>query len=215
MSLYKNRYRIESARLNNWDYSSNGYYFITICTKNRIPYFGNIINGNMNLSKIGKLAYKYWKDIPDHFSFAQLNKFVIMPNHIHGIILIDNRRHAIHRVFTTSVEISPTDGGITGQNNPMLNQSISKIVRWYKGRCTFEINKKCERNKDMINNRDAINCRDAINRVSTVSLFKWQSRFYDHVIRDNQELYRIQKYIQNNPDKWIDDEFNKKPVELR
>ncbi len=88
MSLYQNRYRIESARLKNWDYSSNGNYFITMCTKYRRHLFGKIINGEMILSEIGKIAYKYWQEIPNHFLFVRLDKFVIMPDHIHGIINI-------------------------------------------------------------------------------------------------------------------------------
>ena len=90
MSLYKDKYRVESIRLKNWDYTFNGYYFITICTKNKECYFGEIIDDKMILSEIGKIAHKYWQEIPKHFPFAQLDKFVIMPNHMHGIIIIDN-----------------------------------------------------------------------------------------------------------------------------
>ena len=90
MSLYENRYRVESARLRNWDYSANGYYYITICTKDRIYYFGDIINDEMILSKIGNMASQYWQEIPNHFPFVRLDEFIIMPNHVHGIVVIDN-----------------------------------------------------------------------------------------------------------------------------
>ena len=89
MKKYKNKYRIETTRLKNWNYGWNGAYFITICTQNRIHYFGEIENREMQLSKIGKMAEKYWYEIPKHFPFVKLDAFIVMPNHIHGIIIID------------------------------------------------------------------------------------------------------------------------------
>ena len=105
---FRNKYRISSARLPNWDYGGNAAYFVTICTKNREHYFGNIVatvetpdsgvsttapNSNVpatiQLSPIGEIVQKYWMEIPQHFPFVQLNAFVVMPNHIHGIIVID------------------------------------------------------------------------------------------------------------------------------
>ena len=88
-NLFKNKYRIRSTRLQNWDYSSNGNYFITICTKNRHHYFGKIIDGKMQLSDIGIIAERYWNEIPNHFSCVILDEFIIMPNHIHGILVIE------------------------------------------------------------------------------------------------------------------------------
>ena len=90
MDKFKNKYRIPSARLLNWDYRNNGAYFITICTANREPYFGNIKNGIMRLNEIGQFAERFWSDIPEHFPFVELGNFVIMPNHTHGILIINN-----------------------------------------------------------------------------------------------------------------------------
>lgn len=86
---YQNKYRIPSARLRSWDYSSNAAYFITICTAKREHYFGKIIEGKMDLSEQGKMANQFWLEIPNHFAFAFLDEFVVMPNHVHGIIIID------------------------------------------------------------------------------------------------------------------------------
>lgn len=204
MSLYKDQYRVESSRLVDWDYSFTGYYFITICTYDRKDYFGHIKNSKMVLSKIGRVAYDYWQEIPTHFPFVTLDEFIIMSNHLHGILTINDvdntRRDAIYRVSpikqnvpSTNKTAGPTNktaftitkksnqkGGITGIDNPMLNKSISRIIRWYKGRCTFEINK----------NYNNIN-------------FSWQPRFYDSVIRIEQDLMRIRKYIRDNPRKYI------------
>jgi len=101
MTLYKNRYRVEPARLTGYDYSSPGWYFITICTKNRVQYFGEIVtvetpdpgvlisqSAKIQLSEIGQIADKYWNEIPVHFPHVNLDAFQIMPDHIHGIIQI-------------------------------------------------------------------------------------------------------------------------------
>ncbi len=94
--LFQNKYRIESARLKGWDYGSNRYYFVTICTNNRTHFFGRIQNDIMCLNEIGTIAYQCWLEIPNHFPFVVPDEFVIMPNHVHGIVHIDkNTHHAI------------------------------------------------------------------------------------------------------------------------
>ena len=99
MHLFRNKYRIPSTRLQTWDYGWNAAYFVTICTHNRKHYFGEITkpanNQNdkkMNLSDIGILAKHFWSEIPDHFPFVILDEFVIMPDHMHGIIIIDKKK---------------------------------------------------------------------------------------------------------------------------
>jgi REP element-mobilizing transposase RayT len=86
---FKNKYRIASARLQSWDYRSNGAYFLTICTAGRENYFGSIKNREMVLAPIGRIAHEFWMEIPGHFPFVVLDAFVVMPNHTHGIIIID------------------------------------------------------------------------------------------------------------------------------
>ena len=96
---YKNRYRIPSSRLKSWNYSSAGWYYVTICTQDRICYFGNITNRKTNLSTIGNITKQFWKEIPKHFNKVLLDEYTIMPNHVHGIIII-NRRDVINHVST-------------------------------------------------------------------------------------------------------------------
>jgi REP element-mobilizing transposase RayT len=85
-------------RLRNYDYSQGGYYFVTICTQSRIEFFGEIQNGAMVLNENGKIAEKVWIGIPEHFGNVELDEFVVMPNHIHGIIVVKKdivgNRHA-------------------------------------------------------------------------------------------------------------------------
>jgi len=153
MSLYKNKYRIESARCPNWNYNAVGFYYITICTKNRIDLFGKIVDGKMILNDYGKILDKCWYDLTNHYDNLILDEFIIMPDHIHGILII-------------SIE-SPKHG-------------LFEFVRALK---TFS-----SRRINAIRNT----------RGATV----WQPKFHDHIIRDDISLYRIRKYIQNNPQNW-------------
>ncbi|MFN6461843.1 MAG: transposase [Nostoc sp. DedVER02] len=173
---YKGKYRIESTRLPAWSYASNAGYFITICTDGKKCFFGEVVQGEMKRSAIGEIAHKLWYEIPNNFSNCQIDSFCVMPNHIHGILVINQIREgdamnprtqeedAIHRVSTRG---DIQRGGVTGLFNPMLSKnSLSKIVRWYKGRCTFEINQIYEG-------------------------FGWQERFHDNIIRNEFALDRI------------------------
>ncbi|MCL9771131.1 transposase [Flavobacterium sp. HXWNR69] len=208
---FKNKYRISSARLQSWDYSNSGVYFITICTQDRHHFFGHIHNQEMQLSEVGKLAAQFWYEIPNHFPMVELGNFVVMPNHVHGILIIDNSQIPVETRLIASdnydeinnsrliasdnddvnnnidktrliASIQGEIGGFSGDKNPMLGNSISKIVRWYKGRCSFE-------------------CR------KIQSNFAWQSRFYDHIIRNSKSFDTIQNYIEQNPLKWKEDTF--------
>ncbi len=89
LDKYQNKYRIPSARLQTWDYGVDGAYFITICTKSRIHFFGDMVENQLIASEIGLLANKFWLEIPHHFPFVQLANSVVMPNHIHGVLIID------------------------------------------------------------------------------------------------------------------------------
>lgn len=128
MTLYKKRYRIESIRLPNYDYSQEGEYFITICTQDRQHLFGEIVNNEMQLSEFGKIAQLCWEQIPEHFNSATLDEFVIMPNHVHGIIILnDNNR----------IEISNSR---KEEFSKPVSGSIPTIIRSYKSAVTKKIN---------------------------------------------------------------------------
>jgi len=102
---FRGKYSVETTRLKNWNYGKNGYYFVTICIKNCECVFGNVNDKKMILSEIGRIAEKFWLEIPTHFPFVKLDEFIIMPNHIHGIIIIDNNygRDVACNVSTTWV----------------------------------------------------------------------------------------------------------------
>lgn len=131
--LFRNKYRIKSIRLQNWDYASEGFYFITICTYKRMPYFGEIINGKMKLSEIGVVVHDFWLRIERIRTNIKLDVFVIMPNHIHGIIIVK---------FKMPVETCH------GMSLPLTNAfskpiagSISIIINQYKSAVKRHCNK--------------------------------------------------------------------------
>ena len=193
MTLYKNIYRVKSTRHPDWNYADDGMYFITICTKDKQEFFGKINKEEMFLNNIGKISNKIWLEIPKYFSNVILDEYIIMPNHVHGVISICNDgRDAINRVPMGNGPVNGRDainrvstGGITGRHNPMGKESLGEIIRWYKGRCSFEI-------KKLLPNVN----------------FAWQSRFYDHIIRNEKSLNKIREYIANNPLKWSLDRNN-------
>lgn len=190
MSLFKNKYRVESARLKNWDYSSKGYYFITICTANREPFFGRKENGKMKLSEIGKIAVQCWQEIPRHFPNVQLDEFIVMPNHVHGIIIIGDG----NKIDTVEAQNfaplrppppPPKQQQRRQQGNKFGPQSknLASIIRGYKIGVT-----KWTKINNMV--------------------FAWQPRFYDHIIRNKKSLDNIRQYIVSNPSKWASDRNN-------
>lgn len=184
---FKEKYRIPSVRLKNWDYSSSGWYYVTICIYQKRCYFGEIRNKKMILSKIGELAEKFWLEIPKHFKNVLLDEHIVMPNHIHGIIVIKYQikscRDVINHVSTKNNHVSTKNK--FKNISPMGKNNLGEIIRWYKGRVTYEIRK--------------INLK-----------FLWQSRFYEHIIRDEKSLNEIREYTKNNPLKWEEDEENPK-----
>ena len=123
---FNDEFRIASSRMQSWDYSKNAAYHVTICTQNKIHLFGNVVDEKMNLNETGFLAEKYWCEIPEHFSFVKLDEFVIMPNHFHGIIIIDKPK------ITTQVETPNL--GVSNQWKPGV---LGVIVNQYKRICTI------------------------------------------------------------------------------
>jgi putative transposase len=125
---YKNKYRIPTTRLKNYDYAQNGYYFVTICTKNKQHYFGKIENEQMILNKIGEIVLNELKNTEIIRKNIKLDEFIIMPNHIHGIIIINS----VETHCNASLQFSNKFG-------PQIN-NLASIIRGFKGTTTKQIN---------------------------------------------------------------------------
>lgn len=175
-----------SIRLPKYNYTQNGAYFITICTDKRQPLFGEITNGTMHLNQLGHIARSCWLKIPQHFSHIQVDTFVIMPDHIHGILQIIHpptvgTRHCrvLNSVQNSECPVQ-NSGYYEGFGKPVRG-SISTAVRSYKSAVTKLIHLLCETNKFPI----------------------WQPGFYESVIRDEKSLDYRREYIQKNPVRWF------------
>jgi len=132
MEKFRGRYRVDSARLAGWDYRTTGWYFITVCTKDHIPFFGHVMDGEMILSPIGQIVAEEWQRTPEIRPNVMLDAWVIMPNHMHGILVIVD-------MPDTSVE-TPRRGVSTGRpGGQLMAGSVGAIVGQVKSICTKRI----------------------------------------------------------------------------
>ncbi|MCO6495465.1 MAG: transposase [Bacteroidetes bacterium] len=219
MSKLQNKYRNESIRLQTWDYARDGAYFITICTKNRLHYFGEIETGKIRLSTVGAIADILWYEIKNHAKNIELGEFVVMPNHIHGILILTGNDEFVNggdnACVVPTTTTTTTDTTDTNDINPVINLNNNKPTNIHN------INSNIiKSDKTMGQNRFQNQGKNSISSIigsykSAVSKhahrlgyeFEWQSRFYDNIIRNDLAYQRISNYIVNNPLKWAEDNF--------
>jgi len=214
---FRNRFRIPSTRLRGWDYASEGYYFVTICVKDRLTSLAKIIDGDVLLSPIGEIIAEEWEKTAEIRKKVKLDAWVIMPDHVHGIIGIvhpDNlkleapRREIVETPCRDNEETPRSDNvetprwknvetprrGVSTPNAAAYSwkpNSLGSIIGQFKSKTTKRI------------------------RAAGYCGFIWQSRFYDHIIRDNDDLDRIRRYIQENPERWEKDRNRKNEPEKK
>ncbi len=206
--LFKNKYRIDSARMDGYDYSQDGLYFVTICTHQKEMFFGNVVDGKMVLNEIGKLADKYWLEISKHFKNVILNEHIVMPNHVHGIVVIDNmtcnnNANAAENtpcrdeacLVSTDADLDNTMIYATNADNE-LNPTSCKMQK---------ISPKPKSLPVIIGSY-----KSAVTHGSKIIIpnFTWQSRYYDRIIRNESSYDNIRQYIIENPEKWQRDRNN-------
>ncbi|HMN49306.1 MAG TPA: transposase [Ignavibacteriaceae bacterium] len=150
----------KNTRLKEFDYSQSSYYFVTICMKNRQEFFSHIVNSKLILTEFGKILDEVWNNLPEYYN-VELDYYIIMPDHFHGIIIIDN-----------SLKINAKE--------QKKESSLSDIIGKFKSFTTRKIRET----------------------LSDKTEFKWQKSFYDRIIRNENELFNIRKYIQENPLRW-------------
>ncbi|MBI9045159.1 MAG: hypothetical protein JEZ06_11785 [Anaerolineaceae bacterium] len=179
--LFKNKYRIPSNRLKGWDYSSAGLYFVTICTQNRKSFFGTVENSIMKLSSIGRIAFEFWQKISQLQSHVELDEFVIMPNHLHGVLVLNEMSSSVE---TLHCNVSTTDVSKQMSKISPKKGSLGSIMRSYKSAVSKWAND------------------------NGFEEFKWQARYYDQIVRDEKSLDTIRYYIVHNPMQWHLDKHN-------
>ncbi len=177
-----------SMRLRNYDYSQEGAYFITICTHERIEMFGEIISDGLQVNHKGEIVQEMWDSLPTRFPGTELDAFIVMPNHIHGIIVrtqhIDsdsenNKNNRDHKpeALMSKLEIY--------RKSSHRYQTLYEMVRTFKAVASYHLR-----------------------RTGNTPDFRWQREYYDHIIRNAHELDTIRNYILNNPSKWQQDKLH-------
>ena len=175
-----------SIRLKGYDYAQARAYFVTIVTWQRETLFGEIVDGEMVLNEMGKMVQKWWHQIQKHFPNVELGAFVIMPNHIHGIIIITEGRGAVP---APDDDIQNEQQGEMTSPRHRKKPTLGQIVAYFKYQSTKEMN--------------------ALDGAGTITKF-WQRNYHDRIIRNEHEMARIWDYIEANPSRWADDEKNQK-----
>ena len=228
MKYDREKHHRRSIRLRGYDYSSVGSYFITICTFQRECIFGTISNGEMQLNQYGKIVHSHWQNLPKYHPRLELDEFVIMPNHIHGILfLIDNNDISLDHDNSVGAGLAdnfilenqnsfpkpaPTNG--LADNFAMNAGSICK-TRPY----TISISTKSaptnilatENNHgipEIIRGFKTFSARRVNQIRHTSGIPVWQRNYYDHIIRDETSLQKIRHYIQTNPNLWQVDQLH-------
>ena len=170
MSFNQKQHQRRSLRLKDYDYSQEGAYFVTICTQRKMMLFEN--------EEIRAVAERCWLEIPGHFPNVQLDEWIIMPNHLHAIVVIEQCR-GVQLNAPTIRKTTERFSTISPHRN-----TLAIIVRTYKAAVTM----RCRR--------------------EGFDLFRWQRNYYEHVIRNEDDLNEIRHYILDNPVKWVMDENN-------
>lgn len=250
---YKNKYRTESFRAKWWDYTWNAAYFVTICTLNRHHYFGKVSNGKMILSGAGVLADVFWHEIKNHHKYVELDAFVVMPNHIHGILIInkpnekreeekndfgkedqgkEENEDSLYREEDGDSIYREEDGDFRNLDKEGDSRNLDKegdsrnldkegdSRNLYKDEDSSTV-VACNDSTEFSQHMAAISPKkDSLPSIlrsykSAVTKhanrlgfeFGWQSKYHDHIIRDEAAYQRIAQYIENNPSKWKEDGF--------
>jgi len=199
-----------SIRLKGYDYSKEGLYFITICCERRgnplrLP-FGNIKNGEMVLNEYGTIAYNEWMKLQERFTNFELDVFQIMPNHMHGIILLNDVGASLADAQNTPAQNAnvTTTVNENGQPHGLRLQRITGDDNWATARVAPTVGDIVGAYKSLVAN----GCLEIYKSKNETMGKLWQRNYHEHIIRDEQSYQTISNYIINNPAKWKDDKFN-------
>ena len=208
MTKYQNKYRIESHRMPNWGYSSNGIYFLTIVTQNRVCNLGNIFNKKMILSNFGKIIETEFLKSFEIRNELFLDEFIIMPNHLHTIIVLNKSKININSNVETHgrASLQSTEQPTEQSTKQSIEQSEPpKLIRLPKSISSFMAGFKSAINSKIDDYIDDNQLN--IPKYNRNNHF-FQSNYHDHIIRNNTEFGRIKNYIINNPANWKNDKFS-------
>jgi putative transposase len=184
------KYNRQTIRLKDYDYSASGAYFVTICVHECACALGDVLDGEVRLNEYGEIVAECWNDLPNHYPHIELDAFVVMPNHAHGVIVTDGDR----RDEVSSPTITAPHDGEGAATAPLQQRpTVGQMIAYFKYQSTKRINAQ----------RNGVGTRF------------WQRNFYDHIIRNDRELNAIREYIIHNPLRWdadLDNPINAKEI---
>ena len=208
-------HRRRSLRLKRHDYTYAGAYFVTIVTQDRSCLFGEIVGKEMRLNEVGEMVCGFWKALPQRFPAIEIDMFVVMPNHLHGIVVINQPNRATtrvaptkstnvgaglvpaqktnrcpdHRVNTKVASTEIMDGGVAAPTTDRF--TLGDVIGAYKSLTTVEYARGVKQMKWSLFHRRL-----------------WQRNYYEHVVRHDESLRDLQQYILDNPAQWTFDKEN-------
>jgi len=213
------RFHRRSIRLKGYDYTRSGAYYVTVCTQDRLPLFGDVVNGVMVPKAMGDIVQRCWDAIPEHMPMVVCDAFVVMPNHMHGIIVItdvvaggssvDHRSSLVGgvgaanspplRMPATNDTVDPPPPDVTDipRRPPiaiMVKNSLGHIMQTFKAAVSRQVRREGLMKPGV---------------VTPSAAEVWQRGYYERIIRDDGEHDRIARYIADNPANWAKDRFNR------
>jgi len=203
-----------SIRLDNYDYSQMGFYFVTICTQNMDCLFGEIKNGKMINNNIGNIVDEWLLKIPNAFENAEIDMHQLMPNHLHVIIIIRNQscRGGVIPAPTKKYSLGQIIGYFKYQSTKYINTMM--YGRGYS-RPSFKYSGAKTRLAEALAKRARLDSTIESKRAAPLHKFPfnkiWQRNYYERIIRNEREYWVIKKYVRDNPGNWENDENNTRP----
>ena len=173
-------------RLRDFDYSTEGAYFVTICTRNRECLFGAVVDGEMRLNNMGQVVQTVWGGLSDRFPTIELDAFVVMPNHVHGILVVGAALAPPKRRKVGAGLALSQGGAASSAPTRFASATLGTVVRAFKSISAISVNRLLSRSGQSL----------------------WQRSYYEHVIRGEESLNRIREYISTNPLRWQLDREN-------
>src|SRR5215217_5958729 len=175
------RHHRQSTRWRGYDYSQPGAYFVTICVEGRASLLGRVVDGRMELNDLGRVVWRVWEELPERFSTIMPDAFVVMPNHVHGVVILGARDPA-----TAAVNEQDRACPVPTGDAHVAAPTLGAVIGAFKS-------------------LTGIACNGLLGRSGQPF---WQERFYDHVVRNDAALERVRAYIENNPARWETDAEN-------
>jgi REP element-mobilizing transposase RayT len=215
MKYNPDKHHRRSVRLQGYDYASPGAYFVTICVYQRQCLFGAIMDGEMRLNGLGQMVYACWQRLPSHFPNLVLDAFVVMPNHVHGILVLTKpagRGAALGQGLEGHTKDScPNATPTSNSSRPGVafgREMIGKTKEQLPNATPLPPRLVAGSVGSIVLNFKSVTTRSRNHIQRSPGALMWQRNYYDHIIRNEASLQRLRQYIQNNPLSWQQDQLH-------